>query len=204
VLGFTIESQLYEAMKHHGSLITQLSKERVLDELRKFFKGSSFKLARQTYEALALPGLPTKLIAKEQLSIIEHMAIASLLQGYDASVWPWTKEEKALLQKLVLLQQGVPSDVELYRMTDVESMINVGAVVFGWDAEQLTTRWHRLAIHHRKELDVNGHDIIALGYEGPKVEAIFMAIEEAVLRHQLANKKERIIEWMKEKFDEHQ
>lgn len=204
VLGFQIEEALLKAMRKHASLIAQLSKERVLEELRKFLTGTYVKLALTTYQAILIPGLPTTFITNKQLSVIEQFAIASLVEGYDAADWPWTKEEKHLLGQLSTMKPTTPTDLELYQMNHVASRFRVGALVYGWDEVMLNARYEALPIHQRKDVAVNGHDIVELGFQGPMVDTIFLAIEEAIILGQLDNEKTVIQEWIKEKFNEHQ
>jgi len=202
-LGFQIEEELLQAMQKHAFLIAQLSKERVLEELRKFLSGAFFKHALATYQTISIPGLPVKFVANQHLSVAEQFAVASLLEGYDATEWPWTKEEKQLLTQLATMASTSPTDLELYYMDNISSKLKVGALVYRWDDSMLNQRWQALPIHQRKDLAINGRDIVELGFQGPKIDAIFLAIEEAIILGQLDNKKESVIQWIKEKFDEH-
>ena len=204
VLGFQIEEALLQAMQKHASLIAQLSKERVLEELRKFLSGTFFKLALATYQTISMPGLPVKFVANKQLSVVEQFAVASLIEGYDATKWPWTKEEKQLLTQLTTMASTLPTDLELYYMDNISSKLRVGALVYGWDELLLHNRWQSLPIHQRKDVAINGHDIVELGFQGPKIDEIFIVIEKAIILGQLDNKKATIIEWIKEKYNEHQ
>jgi len=174
-----------------------------LEELRKFLTGHFFKDALTTYQTISIPGLPTAFITNKQLGVVEQFAVASLLEGYDATGWPWTKEEKHLLSQLTTMLPPSPTDVELYQMNNIGSRLRVGALVYGWDEVTLNERYEALPIHQRKDVAVNGHDIVEMGFQGPMVDTIFLAIEEAIILRQLDNKKAVIQEWIKEKFDEH-
>jgi len=204
VLGFHIEETLLEAMKKHASLVAQLSKERVLEELRKFLSGPFFKLALATYQTISIPGLPVKFVADKKFSVVEQFTVATLMEGYDATGWPWTKEEKQRIGQLTTMATTSPTDVELYHMNHISSKLRVGALVYGWDEALLNKNFQALPIHQRKDVAINGYDIVELGFQGPKVDTIFFAIEKAIIHGQLDNNKEAIKHWIKEKFDEHQ
>jgi tRNA nucleotidyltransferase (CCA-adding enzyme) len=203
VLGFRLEEKLLLAMRKHASLVAQLSKERVLEELRKFLTGEFFELALPSYQVLSIPGLPQQFIAGKDLTVVEQFAIPSMQKGYDPSSLPWTKEEKYLLGQLVTMAPTEPTDTELYYMSNVQSKLRVGALVYGWNESRLTKRWQDLPIHQRKDVAMNGHDIVELGFQGPQVDEVFSKIEEAIIKGQLVNTKERIKEWIKEILDEH-
>jgi tRNA nucleotidyltransferase (CCA-adding enzyme) len=99
---------------------------------------------------------------------------------------------------------SIPTDFELYNMNHLSSRLRVGGVVYGWDESLLNQRWQDLPIHQRKDVAVNGHDIVESGFNGPIVDAIFSSVEQAIILGQLDNNKAAIKEWIEEKFNEHQ
>jgi tRNA nucleotidyltransferase (CCA-adding enzyme) len=202
-LGVQFEPTLFAAMKECAPLIAHLSLERVRDELTKLLAGEHLAMALTQYQALALPGLPRMFLARRDLSLVEQCSIAHLSEGYDASRFPWTKEERALYGRAQQLPKSVPTAVELYRMSQPLSMIRIGAAVYRWDEAALMQTHVNLLIHSRSELAVSGHDVVALGLKGVGVEAALLAIESAVILQEIPNEQAAILSWMKEQMHEH-
>jgi hypothetical protein len=198
VLGMEIDPTLLNAMQAHATLVAYLSKERVLGELRKMLRGDYLSLAVSTYQKLSLPDLPSTFVVDNRLGLVEQFAIARLTEDFDASPFPWTKEEKALLQHLLSMAPVHPSDLALFDMHDAIAMIRVGALLYEWPLEACLQRYESLPIHHRRDLAINGHDVMNLGFSGPEVDHVLRSVEVAVLSHEVLNEHSAILTWLKE------
>lgn len=201
-LGFQLEGSLLSGMKQCAPLVAHLSLERVRGELVKLLAGEHVLLAIEQYNQLQLPGLPQTLIVRTDLSLVEQCAIAHWNEGFDARRFPWTKEERALYTHAEQLPNTPPTNTQLYQMSSAEAMIRIGGTVHQWNEALLNQTYKNLVIHSRSELKINGHDILALGYQGASVEKIFVAVESAVVEGQLVNEHPAIISWIKEYYHE--
>jgi len=202
-LGLQFEPTLFDAMQVCAPLMVHLSLERVRDELTKLLAGAHLAMAVKQYQALALPGLPSRLLARRDMSLVEQCSIAHLSDGFEASRFPWTKEERALYGRAQQLPKTIPSALELYRMPQPHSMIRIGAAVYQWNEAEVFQTYASLVIHSRSELAVSGHDMLALGLQGADVEQALLTIEAAVIQRELPNERATIISWMKERMHEH-
>lgn len=200
-LGFQLEDSLLAAMKQSAPLVAHLAIERLRLELTKLLTGKYLELALTQYHSLALPGLPS-FVLNPQLSLVEQVAIAHLNDGFDASRFPWTKEERLIYQHALQLESTSLSKTQLYQMKHPQAMIRIGAVVHHWDEAQLIQDYQTLPIHSRSDLLVNGHDILAIEYQGEAVEQVLRAVESAVVEAQLDNDREAILSWIKEHYHE--
>ncbi len=200
-LGFQLEASLVDAMKECAPLVAHLSSERVMDELKKLLRGPFLELALTQYHEIALPGLPL-LVADEGLSLVEQCAIAQLRDHFDASGFPWTKEERSIYIDAQTLTTSAPTKTQLYQMSHPQAMIRIGAVVYHWDAAKLTDMYHGLVIHSRSELKISGHDVVALQFEGESIEQVLRTVESMVVEEQLHNEQTAILSWIKEHYDE--
>ena len=199
VLGFELDPSLHQAMIDHAGLVTHLSNERVMAELRKMLQGDHLSLAVTSYQRLSLPHLPSTLVVDATLSLVEQFAIARHRDGLEVMAFPWTKEEKVLLQHLVTLDPSRPSDLALYDMHDTKAMIRVGAVLYQWPREEWLHRYESLPIHRRSDLAINGHDVMDLGHVGSAVDHVLRQVEVAVLSQEVRNEHAAIVTWLKEK-----
>lgn len=200
-LGFQLEDSLLAAMKQCASLVAHLSFERIREELSKLLAGKHVALALGHYHSLALPGLPA-FVAHPDLSLVEQVAIAHLNDGFDGRNFPWTKEERLIYTQAKQLPHNTPTKTQMYQMKYPISMIRIGAQVYQWNESQLIKDYQALPIRSRSELQVNGHDILALEYQGEAVEQVLRAVEAAVVESQLENKQAAILAWIKEHYDE--
>jgi tRNA nucleotidyltransferase (CCA-adding enzyme) len=202
-LGFQLEDSLVSAIKQCAPLVAHLSLERVCGELTKLLAGEHVLFAIEQYNQLQLPGLPQTLIARSELSLVEQCACAHWNEGFDASRFPWTKEERALYAYAQQLPNTPPTNTQLYQMRFAKAMIRIGGIVHHWNETLLNQAYKNLVIHSRSELPINGHDLLTLGYQGAKVEEVFVAVESAVVEGHLANEQPAILSWIKEHYDEH-
>ena len=203
-LGFTLDTTLQAAMHECSPLVASLSKERVRDELMKLLAGPNLAQALTLYHSLSLPMLPKRLIARSDMSFVEQCAIAQQREGFDATAFPWTKEERGLLKAALGLAESPPSKFQLYSMAYPQAMIRIGTQLYHWNEKTLEQTWRSLVIHSRSDLQVNGHDVMALGVQGTTIETLLVAVEQAVIETTIPNEHLAIVAWMKEWIHEHQ
>jgi tRNA nucleotidyltransferase (CCA-adding enzyme) len=201
-LGFFLEESLYAAMKEHASLIVHLSKERVMNELSKMLQGPYLTQALASYHDLRFEGLPSTLRDRPDLRLAEQCAIAHLQEGWDATAFPWTKQDHALVKAAATLSPSPPTPLDLYRLAFPRSLIKIGSIVYQWDEHAVMREYESLLIHTRSDLTIDGRDLLALGLTGPAIDAMFERLEDAVLHRVVPNKKAELLRWIKEQPDE--
>jgi hypothetical protein len=135
---------------------------------------------------------------------VEQCAIAQQREGFDATAFPWTKEERGLLKAALGLAESPPSKFQLYSMAYPQAMIRIGTQLYHWNEKTLEQTWRSLVIHSRSDLQVNGHDVMALGVQGTTIETLLVAVEQAVIETTIPNEHLAIVAWMKEWIHEHQ
>lgn len=200
VLGFDIEDHLLQAMKEHQGLVELIAIERIQVEVQKLCQGAYLDKMNHYLSRLDIASLPPQFVNDSTLSLVEQLAIAVHKFSSFRSRFKLTKQE----QKQFMFLQGITSEVpkayDLYSAAYPESMIKVGAILYGWDSQRLFQQLHQLVIRRRDELQVRGHDIQSLGLSGADIESILVQIEQAVIEETIPNKKDEILTYAKERM----
>lgn len=224
-LSFTIHPETLQALKENGYLLKHIAMERIVVEFEKLLMGNNYqeaiKMLIQTNIYQYLPhltkeGLETylRLMIPSHLTILERwVLLAFSLRMNSNHINHWLRKWKlataqiksiqSLLRWLEFRMNGEWTLEQLYSAyeyaTNTEILLNL-IHDRNWDEgiEHLQVQLAFLPIKSRKELDVNGHDVMGWFDRrgGPWIEEIFKEIERAIIYRQVKNDKEAIKEWL--------
>lgn len=226
-LNFQIDSDTLHAMSSQISDIQYLSVERVVVELKKLIMGNNVKQSFEVMQNMkAFNYIPffksfemSHLHIDEPITFELWIAILIVQQPKDIqlSTLKISNQEKTTIKKWVTLIQTLPkiqskqSLIALvydYNLNDIEILLSLHHLL---KQNGLTTANHliineisireaneKLPIHCRKELAINGKDLLdhTNKNSGPWLKDTLREIEIAVISNQIANTKEEILEWV--------
>lgn len=200
VLGFDLDADLFQAMKQHQELVDGIAIERIQVEVQKLSQGTYINKMNQYLSKLHISSFPPQFVHDSSLTMVEQLVIASVRFPSFNSTFKLTKQEQKQFLVLMDVPSEGPSMYQLYSSAFPESMIRVGSILYGWDAEALQDQFIHLVIHRRDELAVTGHDVASLGLEGSQIESMLIQIEQAVLTKLIPNDKTKILVYAEEKM----
>ncbi|MDY0408306.1 CCA tRNA nucleotidyltransferase [Paracerasibacillus soli] len=222
-LGFTIEVNTLQAIQQLKAEIEQVAIERILHEMTKFFAGKHiciglrYLYATQIYQFLPVFKDNLTLIKKIPENILplssfsEVIALLHLVHP-NISILEWVKKWKCAN---VIKKEAthLVDNVLYYRAHDLDPWLvyqvkqdyhkqffRLVKILFG-EIDQTTflSLYHDLAIHSRKELQLNGNDLLDMfpqSKPGPWVQEILNTVEKLVVLRQIKNDKTMIKEWI--------
>lgn len=225
-LGFSIEKDTLEQMMLLNKEIETVAVERLTNEFTKFFQGEflengfSYLLQMKGYRHIPILNKNEHLIEKVPrplsafYSFSEVIALFHYLDS-DIAINDWVKEWKCSNQvkaEAINLFQCVKRYEEtgidswlIYRLDRslIRAFSHLAVLVFRDDsklqANRLSKEKDALPIQSRKDLHINGHDLIDLfpnKKQGPWMNEIIEQIEYKVVMGQLANDNDTIKEWI--------
>lgn len=227
-LGFSLSESTHDAIASHISLLQHISAERKTAEFEKTMAGSGcsegMRLIAETGMTEYLPGLKEKkqqiLKAAElpfyRLNSNEERWTAFLdvigIGGIEAFLKKWKLSNRqigSIRQNLLFLEERRQSDwtkVNLYRaglqcalQTEAVFCLLSGLSFSESKILEIKARYHSLPVHSKRELAVNGNDLMAFEGRkpGPWLSEYMEKIELAVVNGQVENSKEAIKEMLK-------
>lgn len=224
-LNFDIDRATLKMMSELKSEINHLSVERVTIEIEKFFSGTYLKKGLKYLQATEIyKELP---IFKENYHFIEHLSeniqpfnrfseIISYFHLINGTItvnhwintWKLSNtiknESNNLIRALKDYEINGLNTLLLYHLDInlIDSFVKVVDMYYKVKliAEDLLSQKQLLVISSRKELNINGNDIIKLFphlNKGKWINEIIEDVEKAVLYKQLKNNNYKIKEWIK-------
>ncbi|WP_282708967.1 CCA tRNA nucleotidyltransferase [Ligilactobacillus sp. Marseille-Q7487] len=214
-LDFKIEKQTLQAIVQNAPLLEKIAVERIHVEWIKLLKGKAPSQGLQAFIETKMyrycPLLETK---KQGLQTMLEMQPFSCQS--DEQCWAYlsfclnlTKQDTVELlrawkcanetiqktQKVIAFLQSLKTENVTKRLLfetgkDLISCANQLALQagFGWKEEQLMTQYELLPLKNKKQLCLNGKDLMALGYQpGPSLGELLARVEQLVLDGQLKN-----------------
>ncbi|MDX8046140.1 CCA tRNA nucleotidyltransferase [Gracilibacillus sp. S3-1-1] len=222
-LGFSIDSQALTAITENGSLLAKIAVERVAMEWEKMLKGSFFEQAQKSLLTTKLINhLPLfskdlktvdifRDIDKRFSSFAEFVAYMSL-KSAEQSVASWVKEWKLsnrikkdskLLEQLIVTYRQESVEWVVYQLP-AHLIVPFSNLCCTIENETVTEKAidqtkANLSIQTRKELAINGTDIISWfpnKEKGAWLQESLLQVEKAVVEGKLSNTKNEIREWL--------
>lgn len=219
-LGFSLSTGTKQAIVQYGHLLQHIAVERIAVEFEKLllgpFMSKAIELLIETNLFAYLPGLATK---KEQLAQLGAYALvpvhrieawarlAYVVQLDYQELKKW-KLPNHLIRDVTICLQALKHIHSIDDWT-IDALYEYGryipyiehirAALHGDEphVQQLLKRWETLPIRDRKELAINGHDLLALFERkaGPWLAEMIQKIERAVLHREVENEKEKLKGW---------
>lgn len=219
-LGFSLSAETKQAIVQYGHLLQHIAVERIAVEFEKLLLGSfmskAIELLVETNLFSYLPELATKKKELAQLAAyslvpvhrIEAWARFAYVARLDSQGLKQWKLSNHLIRDVSICLEALERIHSLHDWTTdalyeygryIPHIERLRAVLHGDEphVQHLLKRWEALPIRERKQLAINGHDLLALFERkaGPWLAEMIGKIERAVLRGEVENEKEKLKEW---------
>lgn len=199
VLDFDIEEKTGIAINNQKYLLKNLSYYRKKEELDKIFTSRNVS---RGIELLLKYGLDKELEI-ENLNKVNNtsslIGIWAILNVEDK--YPFTSNEKSLIKDINTLLDK--NNLDPYNLYKYGLYVNsVAGEIKGIDKKEISSRYQKLPIHNRKELDIEAIDIVKIMNKEPGsyINDIMNDIEYNVLYEKLNNNKEDICNYIKDNY----
>lgn len=219
-LGFSLSAETKQAIVQYGHLLQHIAVERIAVEFEKLLLGSfvskAIELLVETNLFSYLPELATKKKELAQLAAyslvpvhrIEAWARFAHVARLDSQGLKKWKLSNHLIRDVSICLEALERIHSLHDWTTdalyeygryIPHIERLRAVLHGGEphVQHLLKRWEALPIRERKQLAINGHDLLALFERkaGPWLAEMIGKIERAVLHGEVENEKEELKEW---------
>ena len=227
-LDFGLESLTLEAMRAGAPLLQKISVERIFIEFDKLLTGPFWRKGLESLLGAGvspfLPGMDQdsqRLLLAAMVKLDPEFIFTSSEQAWAwlllslevrqvrsfLKSWKTSNSFQKNVEEIVTVfrrrKQGFLDRQACYRfnldlMLEAESLRQAEGLEVDFDRIRQT--YHSLAIHDKREILVTGKELIGeLGFKpGPDLGRILTAVEEAIVDGDLANKKEVIMNFIKE------
>ncbi|ASA95713.1 tRNA CCA-pyrophosphorylase [Anoxybacillus flavithermus TNO-09.006] len=219
-LGFSLSLKTKQAIIQYGHLLQHIAVERIAVEFEKLLLGpfvsKAIALLVETNLFAYLPELATKkeeLIKLSSYSLVPVDRIeawaqfAFVVHFHREQLKNW-KLSNHLIRDILICLKALEHIRSLTDWT-IDALYEYGpyiphierirAAVYDDkpSVHSLLKQWEMLPIRNRKELAINGHDLLVLFKKkgGPWLSEMIENIERAVLHRQVENEKEKLKEW---------
>jgi len=194
-LGFTIEEELYRKLKENKELISQLSRERIKEELTKILINKNALIGLNMLEDLGfLPYVGTR-YNRDIVNVADICGMYSQLELIEE--FPFSKEEKDNIKAIQnILEYGKIDNNVLFEHGLYLSM--VAGEILGIDREVITSMDKDLPIRRVKDIEVTS-DVICelLGTEpGKVISEVYDDLKDKILFSKLDNSNDSIREYI--------
>lgn len=186
-LGFRIDKDLYKGLKNNKELLTQLSSDRIKEELTKILSNKNALVGLQMLkelgflEYIGIDYNPDRIVRVEDIcGMYSQLKISKPL--------PFSKEEKASIKAIQsILDYGIIDTNVIFNYGLYIAM--VAGNIMGIDKEYIVDLDKEVPIHSMKEIKVNGEDICnILEIEpGKVISEVLDEIKDAILKGVIDN-----------------
>ncbi len=189
-LGFTIEKSLAEAIFANRFLVLELSLDKIRKELDKIFLANGFYLLRHFMLDEVLN------INLDNIIYVNDLA-GIWVQGEMYKKYPLEKEKLNHVKMIAsILNRGTISLECLYEYGLYDCY--VAADILGIKRKDVDKIYHKMVIHSKKDLKVNGKIVsLITNCEDKEIKNILKEIETLVLERKLKNNRKQIIKYLK-------
>lgn len=219
-LGFSLSPNTKQAIMQYGHLLQHIAVERIAVEFEKLllgpFMSKAIELFIETNLFLYLPELATKkgelaqlgassLVPAHRIEAWARLASVAHFQNQQLKKW---KLPNHLIRDVSICLKAL-EHIRSFEDWTIDALYKYGpyiphiertrAALYGDEphVSLLMKQWEALPIRDRKELAINGHDLLALfeRKSGPWLAEMIENMERAVLHRQVENEKEKLKEW---------
>lgn len=227
-LSFTIEQQTLEAMHKHIDKINQVAVERVFSEFKKICLGNNVEKAFEIIIHLkivdkvtcfqgikhaikSIDTIKSMCVCKSMTEVWILFLFVSRYHHYKNFLRSWKQPKKVIdevetimLRLPILLQNGfTEEDCYFLGIEKAQKAERVRAALLHKQPQigMVNSLFHQLPIKERKQIKINGFEIIQLLEQDEpreRIGEIIFRVEKAILQKRVENKKETIINWLRE------
>lgn len=199
-LGFELSDEVVEAIKNNKNLLKKISYDRKRQELDKILlcknakKGIDLLIRFEMDKELEINNLG-------DIVILDSLAGMWALMDIPKNTYIFSNSEKQLIDDI---KKALKIDnLDLYNLYKYGLYVNgVAGVIKGLSRNEITSKYQKLIIHSRKDIDITSYDIMDnLGIKpGPEINKIYEKLEKEILNGNLNNKKKSIISYCLKNF----
>ncbi|MGW7899147.1 CCA tRNA nucleotidyltransferase [Staphylococcus shinii] len=228
-LGFQLDTDTFNAMKQHISDISHLSIERIVVEFKKLMLGNAIKQSFNNLKQFqAFSYMPffkhfdlSKIIIEQPMPLTVFIALLKVQQPNttsNISDLKMSNREKKYINKIIEIIEDIPkvqTKLQLklfvydYGKEDILEVLSYADTLkvnniamnspFIINSRTIVEVAQTLPIHSRKEVDINGKDILTVTDKpsGPWLKATLREIERAIIAGEVNNYQPELIKWVK-------
>lgn len=199
-LDFELSDEIIESIKNNKHLLKNISYDRKKQELDKILLS---KNAKKGIELLIKFEIDKELEINNLRDIIILDSLAGMWAMMDIpeSTYTFSNSEKQLMNDI---KKALKIDnLDLYNLYKYGLYANsVAGVIKGLSRNEITSKYQKLIIHSRKDIDITSYDIMDnLGIKpGPKINKIYEKLEKEILNGNINNEKDNIIDYCLKNF----
>ena len=186
-LGFRIDNELYKELKNKKELLSQLSTERIKEELTKILSNKNSLVGLGMLKELGF--LDVLGIDYDQDKIVYVEDICGMYSQLKINIkLPFSKEEKASIKAIQnIINYGIIDANVIFNYGLYISM--VAGSIMGIDKEYIVDLDKSLPIHSIKELKVNGEDVCEILDISPCkiISEVLDELKDAILKGVIDN-----------------
>lgn len=228
-LGFQLDTDTFNAMVQHISDISHLSIERIVVELKKLMLGNAIKQSFNNLKQFqAFSYMPffkhfdlSKIIIEQPMPLTVFIALLKVQQPNttsNISDLKMSNQEKKYINKIIEIIEDIPkvqTKLQLklfvydYGKEDILEVLSYADTLkvnniatnspFIINSRTIVEVAQTLPIHSRKEVDINGKDILTVTDKpsGPWLKTTLREIERAIIAGEVNNYQPELIKWVK-------
>ncbi|WP_436965724.1 CCA tRNA nucleotidyltransferase [Staphylococcus shinii] len=228
-LGFQLDTDTFNAMVQHISDISHLSIERIVVELKKLMLGNAIKQSFNNLKQFqAFSYMPffkhfdlSKIIIEQPMPLTVFIALLKVQQPNttsNISDLKMSNQEKKYINKIIEIIEDIPkvqTKLQLklfvydYGKEDILKVLSYADTLkvnniatnspFIINSRTIVEVAQTLPIHSRKEVDINGKDILTVTDKpsGPWLKTTLREIERAIIAGEVNNYQPELIKWVK-------
>ena len=197
ILEFELDSELKFAIKRTKNLLSNVSMNRKKDELDKLFSSNNYHKGIKLIEELGL----NEELQLNNLDLLENTPFTDVIGVWAVldvcDIYPFSNNEKDLIKKIRKVYEGgniTPRtlyDYDLYVNSIAGNLLNI-------DKKDIVSMYQNLPIKSRKNLCINGKDIMKILKIEPskEIEEILKDVEDKILLGQLDNNRKAISKYI--------
>lgn len=199
-LGLSMSDEVISSIKKNKHLLKKLSYNRKKEELDKIFASGK---AKEGIELIKKFHLEEDLDLSNLDKIQDYSDIIGIWSMINSSVYPFSSSERDLIKKVNIVYDMNNLDNEtLYKYG---SYVNILAGINkGLKKKEIIEKYEQLPIKSRDDLQINAQKICQILNKKPGsfLGKILNNLEKKILNNELENCEEKIIEYIKENYNE--
>lgn len=197
-LNFKLDKNVIEAIDKTKKYLKNISYERKKNELDKIFASHN---AYQGIELIKKLNLDLDLELENLDRIKDYTDLMGIWAMINSNKYPFTKHEKELIKKINKVYKEDNLNKEILYKNGLYVNILAG-INKGLSKKKITMVYNNLPIKTRKDINISATDICQLLNKKPDsfLQNIYCDLEKMILEDNLENKKDTIIDYIKNKY----
>ena len=207
--GFTIEHSTFEAIKTSNRGLLNISSERIDAELKKIFDGDNkleaISLIVKTNTHLYLKDLSEGFVYiinnNINSSLQEFYALSFYLNGKISDFYHFSRKDREIIDKSIKSLKNENILSKRWMFDNGLEISKLACFLYNTFIEKLdydiSIKYQELKIKSLKDLEINGYDLLNLGYQEKEIKEKFDIIIDKILDGSLNNCYNDIVKYLK-------